>query len=577
MDQSLIDQIRNANDIVDVIGSYIPLKQAGTNYRGLCPFHKDSNPSLNVSRPKQIFKCFACGKAGNVFGFVQEYEKLSFIEAAKKLAQRAGITIPDTYRTKVVSTKREQLLAVYKSAKDFFASSLFNHGDHVLKYLKDRSLSQDTAKALDLGYGLNSEKALLNHLLKEGYGVSLLKESGLFAVHSGNLVDMFRERLIFPIHNSHGEVVAFGGRVLEGDTSPNKYMNSPGTELYTKGKELYGLFKTRYEIGKFKYALVCEGYFDFLRLYESGFTNSVASLGTALTEDQAYLLQRYSKKIRMLYDGDSAGIKGAYRAGLIFLSRGMEVEIVELPGGLDPDTFILQKGKAALEQEIASAKPFMQYVAETDRLELGTQERIEQIMDSVRKLQDPIHRELLVRECSETFGISTGALTKKLAQTAPQPTEAVQPAFRLAEFVEERQLLALALKDRESYLLLAKELNETYFSNRLYKAIFRFLMDKMAVEGGDNPSSLLDNIENNEIKEGLTELLFEDLQDLRFDDTLKQVKIRAIQRKLDDLDRMIEREPQNLELLKQKQELSITYRRMTKRVVNKVLFHSGQN
>lgn len=577
MDQSLIDQIRNANDIVDVIGSYIPLKQAGTNYRGLCPFHKDSNPSLNVSRPKQIFKCFACGKAGNVFGFVQEYEKLSFIEAAKKLAQRAGITIPDTYRTKVVSTKREQLLAVYKSAKDFYSSCLFKHGDIVLSYLKNRALSQETAKALDLGYGLNSEKALLNHLMKEGFGVSLLKESGLFAVHGGNLVDMFRERLIFPIHNSHGEVVAFGGRVLEGDTSPNKYMNSPGTELYTKGKELYGLFKTRYEIGKFKYALVCEGYFDFLRLYESGFTNSVASLGTALTEDQAYLLQRYSKKIRMLYDGDSAGIKGAYRAGLIFLSRGMEVEIVELPGGLDPDTFILQKGKAELEQEIASAKPFMQYVAETDRLELGTQERIEQIMDSVRKLQDPIHRELLVRECSEAFGISTGALVKRLSQASGRPVEAVAPVFRLAEFVEERQLLALALKDRESYLLLAKELDETYFSNRLYKAIFRFIMEKTDVEGGDNPSSLLDNIENNEIKEGLTELLFEDLQDLRFDDTLKQVKIRAIQRKLDELDRMIEREPQNLELLKQKQELSITYRRMTKRVVNKVLFHSGQN
>ncbi|MCK9310504.1 MAG: DNA primase, partial [Candidatus Cloacimonetes bacterium] len=326
MEPSLIDQIRQANDIVDVVQSYLPLKHVGTNWRGICPFHNDTKPSLYVSQPKQIYKCFACGKAGNVFGFVGDYEKLSFIETVKKLAQRAGIAIPEHERTRTVSTKREQLLQVYKSAAEFFASNLFAHGEHVLEYLQKRSFSPDTAKELQLGYALNSEKALLNHLMKEGLGVSLLKESGLFGNYSGGLSDMFRDRLIFPIHNSFGEVIAFGGRLLEDKPGVGKYFNSPGTELYTKGKELYGLFKTKYNLSKAGNTLVCEGYFDFLRLFESGFNNAVASLGTALTEDQITLLVRFSNRATMLYDGDAAGIKAAVRGGLLCLSRGMDIK-----------------------------------------------------------------------------------------------------------------------------------------------------------------------------------------------------------------------------------------------------------
>jgi len=197
VDNSLIDQIRAANDIVDVMQSYIPLKHVGTNWRGICPFHNDTRPSLYVSQPKQIYKCFACGKAGNVFGFVQDFEKITFIEAVKKLAGRAGIPIPEWERTTVVSTKRQQLLAVYKSAGLFFSESLFKHGEGVLDYLKARQISPETAKALELGYALPSEKALLNHLMKEGYGVSLLKESGLFGLYSGALTDLFRDRLMF--------------------------------------------------------------------------------------------------------------------------------------------------------------------------------------------------------------------------------------------------------------------------------------------------------------------------------------------------------------------------------------------
>ena len=369
MEQGLIEQIRQANDIVEVVQSYIPLKHVGTNWRGICPFHNDTKPSLYVSQPKQIYKCFACGKAGNVVGFVMDYEKLSYIEALKKLAQRAGITIAEQYQTKQVSTKREQLLHVYKSAAEFFSNNLFNYGKHVLDYLHKRSFSPETAKELQLGYALNSEKGLLNHLLKEGLSVSLLKDSGLFGNYSGGLVDLFRDRLMFPIHNSFGEVIAFGGRLLEEKAGVGKYMNSPGTELYTKGKELYGLFKTKYNLSKAGTCLVCEGYFDFLRLYESGFNNSVASLGTALTEEQIGLMSRFGQKATMLYDGDNAGIKAAVRGGLLCLSRGMDVSVALLHAGEDPDSLILKQGKEAMQQVLEDAPGIISFLARDTRYE----------------------------------------------------------------------------------------------------------------------------------------------------------------------------------------------------------------
>ena len=575
MEPSLIDQIRQANDIVDVVQSYLPLKHVGTNWRGICPFHNDTKPSLYVSQPKQIYKCFACGKAGNVFGFVGDYEKLSFIETVKKLAQRAGIAIPEHERTRTVSTKREQLLQVYKSAAEFFASNLFAHGEHVLEYLQKRSFSPDTAKELQLGYALNSEKALLNHLMKEGLGVSLLKESGLFGNYSGGLSDMFRDRLIFPIHNSFGEVIAFGGRLLEDKPGVGKYFNSPGTELYTKGKELYGLFKTKYNLSKAGNTLVCEGYFDFLRLFESGFNNAVASLGTALTEDQITLLARFSNQATMLYDGDAAGIKAAVRGGLLCLSRGMDIKIALLPKDEDPDSLILKQGKAAMQSLLDTAPSIINFMAQDKRLEQPVAERIEIILDALRNLKDQIKRELLVKDVSEAFGITENALNSKLhrssapafVQTAPS-----QSATKDSESFEERHALILALKDYDSYKLLASELDASYFNNRLYLEIFSYLVSLSLSAGTWEPAALLDNIENKEIKEGLAELLFEDLQQMRFEDCLIGLRIRKIQRDLEEMDRAIIKDPNNLELLKQKETLNLAYRRMTRKVVNKVLF-----
>lgn len=572
MDSSLIDQIRRSNDIVDVISGYIALKRAGNSYRGLCPFHNDSHPSLNVSQQKQIYKCFACGKAGNVITFVQEYEKLSFIEALKKLAARVGITIPDRDKTKVVSSKRELLLQVYKMAKDFYTNNLFEHGKHVLDYLKQRQISPETAKSLDLGYALNSNSGLKNYLLKEGISTQTLKESGLFGVYQGNIVDQFKERLMFPIHSNISEVIAFGGRILDNNSEGGKYINSPGTELYTKGKELYGLFKTKYDIGKADYALVCEGYMDFLRLYECGIVNSVASLGTSLTEDQIYLLGRYTQNIYMLYDGDLAGQKAALRAALLILSKGFNPQIVLLPENEDPDSFLLNFGKDALQDFVQHAFSVVEFLAQNQQLDIPVMQRIEQLTDAIRQIKDPIQREFLVKDISEAFDISEGSIKQKMnMETRPQMDESrIKDAS--SENLEERYLLALALKDKKNYLLLAQELNTDYFFNQEYKQVYKYLTEQDRTEELDEPARLLDQIENNALREQLADLLFEDFTGMSFEDTFMQVVVRKFQYDLEQMDKRIKAEPTNLELFKQKADLLQQLKQITKnKVVHRII------
>ncbi len=570
MDNSLIDEIRRRNDIVEVIHSYIPLKRAGANYRGLCPFHNDTHPSLNVSPGKQIFKCFACGKAGNVFTFVQDHERVTFFEALKKLAARAGIPIPERDKPKAVSSKRELLLRIYLSAKNHYTSNLFEHGRHVLDYLQNRQISQETAKSLDLGYALNSMNGLKNYLLKEGVEVELLKECGLFGMTQGNLIDQFRDRLMFPIHNNTGDVIAFGGRILQENQEGGKYINSPGTELYTKGKELYGLYKTKYDIAKQDSALICEGYMDFLRLYESGFTNCAASLGTALTEEQIYLTARYSKNICLLYDGDLSGQKAAVRAALLVLSKGLSPRLVSLPAKEDPDSFLLNHGKNELQALIDESKPLIAYFAENENLNLNPQEKIEQIIDSVRQVRDPIQKEFLLKDVAEIFKVSEKALKQKLSLLSRRQTAQSVPDMRITENPEERILLILALRDKNNYFKLAQEINPDYFYKQEYKQIFKYLTSENRAEDLDEPARLLDRIEDASLRENLADLLFEDLAGCGFDGTLQQVKLRKLESDIEKLAEKIKEEPDNMLLFKQKEELVNQLKQISKKVVYRI-------
>lgn len=577
IDNNLIDQVRRANNIVHIIQEYLPLKKSGSNWRGICPFHQDVNPSLNVSETKQIFKCFACGKGGNAFTFLQEYEKISFIEAVRKLASRAGISLPEYRQTKRVNTKRDQLLLIYKTARDFFSENLFRYGEKALEYLKNRKFSPETAKNLELGYALNGEKALLNHLMKEGHSVDILKESGLFGNYSGNVVDMFRNRLMFPIHNSSGSVIAFGGRVMDANAPGGKYVNSPSTELYTKGRELYGFYKTKYDIHKADQVLICEGYFDFLRLYEHGFHTCVATLGTALTMEQIQLLYPYTKRVYMLYDADDAGLRNAIRAGALCMGKLMSPYVVQLPDGEDPDSFLLSQGKEKLQERIDEAPSLIQFMASKAQMGQDVAERIDFLLDSIREMSDGVRQELALQEVSEAFKISVSALSKKLSSTMRRSYESEQKepilaSTQLESHHEERNLLIISIQNPDDYKRLVSELKEDYFINKPYREIFQWLRENVKPEDIEYASTLLDNIENTQLRDALADLMFEDVQDMQFEDTLIQVRIRKLQLDLEQMEARLRKEPHNLDLFKQKELLSREYKQLTRKVVHKIRF-----
>lgn len=577
IDNQIIDQVRSANNIVHVIQDYIPLKKAGSNWRGLCPFHQDTNPSLNVSETKQIFKCFACGKGGNAFTFLQEYEKISFIEAVRKLATRAGISLPEYRPTKRINTKRDQLLQIYQTARDFFAENLFRYGEKALSYLKNRQFSAETAKSLELGFALNGEKALLNHLMKEGHSVDILKESGLFGNYSGNLVDLFRNRLMFPIHNSSGDVIAFGGRVMDDNAPGGKYVNSPTTELYTKGRELYGFHKTKYDIRKADQVLICEGYFDFLRLYEYGFNICVATLGTALTTEQIQLLYPYTKKVYMLYDADEAGINNAIRASALCLGKQMYPYVVELPDGEDPDSFLVKHGKDELQALIDKAPSLIGFMAKSTQVSPDAAERIDFLLDSIRQMGDKVRQELALQEVSEAFKISVGALTQKLSSTMRRGFQREEKTplhvfSSLESQHEERNLLVISLQNVDDYKRLVSEVKDDYFINESYRGIFKWLRENVEPEAIEHSSTLLDDIEDTQLRDALADLMLEEMQELSFEDALTQVRIRKLQLDLELMDRKLINEPENLDLFKQKQSLSKEYKQLTRKVVHKIRF-----
>ena len=353
----IIEEVRSKNDIVDVIGSYVKLEKKGSNYFGCCPFHAEKTPSFSVTPSKQMFYCFGCHKGGNVFTFLQEYENYSFGEALEALADRAGVNLPKqelTPEKKREADKRELLLAINKEAAKYFYTLLRSErGKRAYDYFKRRELSDETMQRFGLGYSDQYSDDLYKYLRKRGYDDMLLKESGLVVideVRGGH--DKFWNRAMFPIMDVRGRVIAFGGRVM-GDGEP-KYLNSPETKIFNKRRNLFALNFAKNT--KKNYMLLCEGYMDVISLHQAGFDNAVASLGTALTEEQAQLLSRYTKEIYLTYDSDGAGVDAAIRAIPMLNKVGIKTKIVNMQPMKDPDEFIKAYGAEEYEKRIRDAE-----------------------------------------------------------------------------------------------------------------------------------------------------------------------------------------------------------------------------
>ena len=366
----LIEEVRTRNDIVDVISDYVRLQKKGSSYFGLCPFHNEKSPSFSVSRQKQMYYCFGCGAGGNVFTFLMEYENFSFMEAVKFLADRAGIALPEAEYSKEAKQRADlkaSILEINKiAARYYYVQLKSERGVGAHTYLTDRGLTEETITAFGLGYSTKYSDDLYQYLRGKGYSEDLIRQAGLINTDERQGVyDKFWNRVIFPIMDVNSRVIGFGGRVL-GDGEP-KYLNSPETMLFDKSRNLYGLNYAR--TSRKKYMMLCEGYMDVISMHQAGYTNAVASLGTALTEQHAALLKRYTDQVILTYDSDGAGVKAALRAIPILKRAGISTKVLNMRPYKDPDEFMKNLGAEEFEKRIETARNSFLY--EIDVLKAG--------------------------------------------------------------------------------------------------------------------------------------------------------------------------------------------------------------
>ena len=363
--QSFVDDLKHQADIVVVIQDYVSLKNNGANYKGLCPFHGEKTPSFQVNRDKGFFHCFGCGAGGDVIKFLQLHEKIGFHDAVKQLAQRFGMTIPEAEQSddqRASAAEREELLKVHESAAKWFREQLLSPAAaRIRRQIADRGINDTTGEAMGLGFAPPSRTALKDELLKQGYSEGLLVRAGLLVQREdGPSVDRFRNRLMIPIRRDTGSVIGFGGRAVDPDQQP-KYLNSPETPIYSKGRTLYGLDLSKAGIRQKGFGVLVEGYFDFGQVYQAGFP-AVASCGTALTPQQVQQLHRFASKVVLSFDPDTAGQGAAAKSSELFVADGFDVNVAELPAGLDPDTFIRAHGASGYGERLKHSKPYLEYL-----------------------------------------------------------------------------------------------------------------------------------------------------------------------------------------------------------------------
>ena len=423
--QTTIQQILGRLDIIDVIGGFVKLKKRGSNYLGLCPFHNEKTPSFTVSPAKELYKCFGCGKAGNTISFIMEHEKYSYVDALKWLANKYGIEIEETFQS---NEQREQmqvaesLYIINAFAQQFFSTQLFEteEGQDIgLSYLKERGFREDIIKKFQIGYSPEQRDAFTKEALAKQYNAEMLIKAGLSANRNEQLVDNYRGRVIFPIHNHSGKVLGFGARILKSNDKAPKYINTPENEIYIKSKILYGSWFARQAIDKADECLLVEGYTDVVSLHQAGIENVVASGGTSLTPDQLRLVRKYSNNLTIIYDGDSAGIKAALRGLDLALEEGLNVKLVLIPDKEDPDSYVNKVGSVAFREFIQkNKKDFILFQLEVALKDAGNDSvkksevvnRMAETISKINKAEDFTKQQDYIKHCSEILKIDEGGL-----------------------------------------------------------------------------------------------------------------------------------------------------------------------
>ncbi len=477
-----VSEIIEKNDIVDLISQYLSLKSKGKNHWGLCPFHTEKTPSFSVSKEKQMFYCFGCGVGGNVITFIQKVERLSYIESLYYLAKRARIQIDDSYNKEDLKAVKEKELLYSvntEAAKFFYRNTKDNPG--AISYLNKRSLSKESIKKFGIGYSLNSWNALNKHLNSKGFSDELIEKAGLIIKKDSGYYDRFRSRLMFPIMNLKNKVIAFGGRVL--DESKPKYLNSPETAIYSKSNNIYSLNNAK-EVMDLENIIVVEGYMDVISLYQHGFKNVVASLGTAFTQQQAKLLKRYSNEIIIAYDSDAAGQSATLKGLSILHKEGCKIKILTFPKGMDPDDLINEKGVEAFKSLLDNSYSLTEYKILLAKKNVNADELEHRIRFTRRlavilgTLESPIEVDAYIKKYSKEMQISEEAIYAELKKIKNKHINGNNRHNIISndkntngQLIAEKKILNICISSKEKGEIIFSKIKPEYFSLPLHEKI----------------------------------------------------------------------------------------------------------
>ncbi len=503
----IIDQIRQVANIVDIASRYTTLKKRGKKYVGLCPFHSEKDPSFTVDDEKQLFHCFGCGAGGDIFTLIMEKENLSFPEALRSLAQKYNIALPQQSKVSPQLRKlEEQLFKINEETLAFFKKNLFTsaEGEKAHDYLKKRGVSEEIIQELKIGYAFNSWDSLLSHFQAKGVSPKLLEKGGLvlFNQKKASYYDRFRGRVIFPIFDLTGKVVAFGGRTIFDDDP--KYLNSPDTPVYSKGRILYGMNFCKESIRERGELILVEGYTDFISVYQAGITNAAASLGTSLTSDQTLLALRFAPRMIVSYDGDSAGRSAAGRAVSLCFEKGLQAKVVLLPQDVDPDNFIRKYGADEYKSLILKSAPSLRFLIDSflqEKKDDSPEEKARVarlVVREVAKIPDSITRSEYLKKVSEYLSIDEGALRRIIQQKSREEKAEEKEPFLPAE----KRLLQILYEDEDIAPYVFEEIKEEDIRDLKGKPIFIALSN--CFKNGKKPS-------HHELKEKIDAILLSSL------------------------------------------------------------------
>ncbi len=547
----VIEEIRERADIIEVISDYVALKKVGRNYKGLCPFHQEKTPSFMVSPEKQLFHCFGCGVGGNVFTFLMKYEQIAFAEAARTLAQKYGVHIPEV-RATVRDQRKENLRQINAVALDFYVHQLRaeREGKVARDYLKRRGIEGAICEEYGVGYAPPRWEALMTHLKKKGVNIKEAEALGLIIPKKGGWYDRFRDRIIFPIFDLQGRVIGFGGRVLSDGHEP-KYLNSPESALYKKGAGLYGLNVARKYMQRAEgKVFVVEGYFDLLSMAQKGIKNAVATLGTALTPEQVRLARRFGREFFLLFDPDEAGVKAALRGLELFIQEDSFPAVIPLPEGLDPDAYFQKGGDP--QALVASAVPGVEYAME--RLmagcDLGVVEgrvkAVEAILPFLLQIRDGVRRDLYIKRLAEKAGVKEAqvrdaALTMRKGRTTGPERESIAKIHVSAE----KKLVQMMVQHPELLPLVIEEGVTEYLEGPTLRSIGELVIHDFQRYGDLSLDRLAPQLEERGVSETAFSLAFQEeeleegMAERIMADCIRKIKMNTLKKQMEGLQRRI--------------------------------------